>query len=285
MAASMGGGGSGGGMGASAGGGGARSQGAGSASGDVTQSLRELQRSIEDVRKEQDKTRIDMLKLTADELKRKATEEKIDELRRNVDELRRRLPPPAIVPPGKVKPELPPPQPGKVLLDMPADALVFINNKQIDVASVFLTPPLDPSQEYVVNVEAALVRDGKSINRVKRLSLHAGAVVRLAYNNMESGDGRWTRSGEVTASPAHITVRLPADARLSVQGVDCPLTSDTRAFDTPELAPGQKYYYLLKAEVVRDGRAIAQTRRVDFRSGERVTVSFADLGATRVSAR
>jgi uncharacterized protein (TIGR03000 family) len=63
------------------------------------------------------------------------------------------------------------------------------------------------------------------------------------------------------------------------------LPSDTRAFDTPELAPGQKYYYLLKAEVARDGRMIAQTRRVDFRSGERVTVSFDDLGATRVSAR
>jgi uncharacterized protein (TIGR03000 family) len=86
-------------------------------------------------------------------------------------------------------------------------------------------------------------------------------------------------------SPARITVRLPADARLSVDGVDCPLTSDTRTFDTPALPSGQKFYYLLRAEVVRDGRPIAQTRRVDFRSGESVIVSFEDLGASLVTAR
>jgi uncharacterized protein (TIGR03000 family) len=101
---------------------------------------------------------------------------------------------------------------------------------------------------------------------------------------MEAAEGRRTQSGESTASPAHITVRLPADARLTVDGVDCPLTSDTRTFETPALVPGQKYYYLLKAEVVRNGRTIAQTRRADFHSGERVRVSF-DLGTTAVSAR
>lgn len=86
-------------------------------------------------------------------------------------------------------------------------------------------------------------------------------------------------------TPARITVRLPADARLSVDGVDCPLTSDTRTFDTPAIAPGQKFYYLLTAEVVRGGRPVAQTRRVDFRSGEDVIVSFEDLGANLVSSR
>jgi uncharacterized protein (TIGR03000 family) len=94
------------------------------------------------------------------------------------------------------------------------------------------------------------------------------------------------KSGQVSLdAPARITVRLPADARLSVDGVECPLTSDMRAFDTPVLASGQKFYYLLKAEVVRDGRPIAQTRRVDFRSGESVIVSFEDLGTRVVTAR
>lgn len=98
-------------------------------------------------------------------------------------------------------------------------------------------------------------------------------------------DGQWYATGEAASSPAHITVRLPADARLTVHGVACPLTSDTRTFDTPALAPGQKYYYLLKAEVVRNGRSIAQTRRIDFRSGERVAVSFENLGASLAAAR
>ncbi len=237
------------------------------------------------MRTEQNKIRIDALKLTAEQLRLKATEQKIDELRRDVEELRRRLPPPGVVPPGKVRPQLPPPQPGKVLLDVPADALVFVNDERITTVAGFRTQPLEPGREYILNVEAVVVRDGKSINRVKQVSLRAGQVVRLAYSDMGSADGRLSQSEELPAPAAHITVRLPADARLTVHGVDCPLASDTRAFDTPPLTPGQKYYYLLKAEVVREGRTIAQTRRIDFRSGDNVTVSFDDLVATRVSAR
>ncbi len=58
---------------------------------------------------------------------------------------------------------------------------------------------------------------------------------------------------------ARVTVKLPADARLYVDGVPCPLTSATRSFDTPELDAGRSYYYTLKAEVVRDGETHAAT--------------------------
>jgi uncharacterized protein (TIGR03000 family) len=222
------------------------------------QMLQDLKRSVEELKNEQNR------------------------LRRAVEELKRARE--AAIPPTQSRPELPDPQRGKVLLQMPADALIVVNDKYIDSTSAYLTPPLEAGKKQVVNVEAAVVRDGKSINRVKRLTIRSGEVVRLAYKDMEP-DGRWSKAGETASAPAHITVRLPADARLIVHGVACPLTSDTRSFDTPALASGQKYYYLLKAEVVRNGRSIAQTRRVDFRSGEQVTVSFDNLGAGLVTAR
>jgi len=213
---------------------------------------------------------LDDLKKSIEELKKEQSE-----LRKAVEELRR----------SKARSERPDPQRGKLLLEMPADALVLVNDKPIAAEAAYLTPPLEPGKEQVLNVETALVRDGKSINRFKRLALRGGEVVRLAYEDMESVEGGWTRAGEHFSSPARITVHLPADARLTVHGVACPLTSDTRTFDTPALEPGQKYYYLLKAEVVRNGRTLAQTKRVAFRSGERVTVSFADLGTNLVTAR
>lgn len=76
------------------------------------------------------------------------------------------------------------------------------------------------------------------------------------------------------AASARITVRLPADAKLSVDGVECPLASDTRAFETPRLQPGQKFYYTVKAEVVRDGKPVSETKRVIFEAGRQIDVEF-----------
>lgn len=283
-------------QGGSGGGGSARgaggSGGQGGGSEELSQNLQELKRSLEQLKKQQNDIRVDVLKQVAEELKLKATEQKIDELRRNVEELRRRVPArpgavPVPVPGPQPRPVLPAPQPGKgeVLLDLPADALILVNEKRVDAASVFLTPMLRSDQEYAVNVEAVLIRDGKSISRVKQFALHAGEVVRLAYDDMEPAAGRWVRTGQNTAAPAHITVRLPADARLTVQGVECPLTSETRAFDTPVLTPGKAYAYVLRAEVMRDGRPLAQTQRITFRSGERVQVSFEKFDAQSVASR
>src|SRR5207302_2379797 len=42
------------------------------------------------------------------------------------------------------------------------------------------------------------------------------------------------------AAPARVTVRLPAEARLWVDGVACPLASETRTFATPQLQAGQQ---------------------------------------------
>jgi uncharacterized protein (TIGR03000 family) len=76
------------------------------------------------------------------------------------------------------------------------------------------------------------------------------------------------------SAPAHITVHVPADAKLTVDGVECPLTSETRTFDTPKLQPGQQYYYTVKAEVVRDGKTRTETKRLIFEAGKKIDVDF-----------
>lgn len=76
---------------------------------------------------------------------------------------------------------------------------------------------------------------------------------------------------------ARVTVHLPAAARLYVDGILCPLTSDTRAFDTPPLRPGRDYAYILKAELVRDGQTVTNSKRVLVRSGETSSVDFGDM--------
>jgi uncharacterized protein (TIGR03000 family) len=76
---------------------------------------------------------------------------------------------------------------------------------------------------------------------------------------------------------ARLIVTLPADAKLYVDGQPMRTPSERRVFHTPQLAPGQYYYYNLRAELVRDGRTITRERRVVVRGGSVTRASFTDM--------
>src|SRR5262249_23935691 len=88
-----------------------------------------------------------------------------------------------------------------------------------------------------------------------------------------------------TADVAHVSVRLPAQATLYVDGTLCPLTSDTRTFDTPVLQAGRKYYYSMRVELDRNGQRLSETRRVTVAAGERVDVTFNPTPTTATAQR
>jgi uncharacterized protein (TIGR03000 family) len=76
------------------------------------------------------------------------------------------------------------------------------------------------------------------------------------------------------AAPATVVVRLPADARLTVDGEPTRSTGATRTFQSPPLGAGKAGQYVLRAEIVRDGRALGVRQRVQVRAG---TVSVVRL--------
>jgi uncharacterized protein (TIGR03000 family) len=84
---------------------------------------------------------------------------------------------------------------------------------------------------------------------------------------------------------SQVTVRLPANARLYVNDDLCPLTSDTRSFQTPQLKQEKEYSYTLRAEVERNGQTFTETRKVTFTAGKPVNVEFKEVGAVRTVAR
>jgi uncharacterized protein (TIGR03000 family) len=92
--------------------------------------------------------------------------------------------------------------------------------------------------------------------------------------------------GEVLApNQAVIVVSLPAEAKLTVDGVATKSTSATRVFASPELKPGVEYYYSLKAEIVRDGKAVPAEKRVTVRAGAESRVSFEFPVTTAVASK
>jgi uncharacterized protein (TIGR03000 family) len=75
-------------------------------------------------------------------------------------------------------------------------------------------------------------------------------------------------------APAIIVVSLPADARLTFDGAATEARSALRTFVSPPLERGQTYYYMVRAETVRNGQTLGTTKRVVVRAGQESRVSL-----------
>jgi uncharacterized protein (TIGR03000 family) len=82
-----------------------------------------------------------------------------------------------------------------------------------------------------------------------------------------------------------MVVELPADAKLYVDDQLMKTGSDRREFKTPVLEAGQTYFYILRAEVTRDGKSFTETKRVTVRAGDEIRASFSELPASATVAR
>jgi uncharacterized protein (TIGR03000 family) len=76
---------------------------------------------------------------------------------------------------------------------------------------------------------------------------------------------------------AVLKFKLPADAKLYVDGRLTMIGGAERAFSTPMLAEGQQYYYDVKAEIVVDGKPVIEEKRVLVEAGAKVTETFSKL--------
>jgi uncharacterized protein (TIGR03000 family) len=157
-----------------------------------------------------------------------------------------------------------------VIVALPADAALYVDGRRLEFSAAtreVVTPVLEANTDYYYMVKTAVIRDGMTVEQVKRVNFRAGQLVRV---NMEEA----SPAVRTAASGARVTVRLPEDARLTINGVPCALTAGVRSFDVPELEPGRLYHYTLNARVQRDGRARSETRQIVFEAGAEVDVDF-----------
>jgi len=80
---------------------------------------------------------------------------------------------------------------------------------------------------------------------------------------------------------AKLIVDLPADAKLFIDDRPIQVSSQRPVFVTPTLDAGKTYYYDLRAEIIRDGKPVSDTKRVVFHAGEELRESFARLGSAK----
>jgi uncharacterized protein (TIGR03000 family) len=80
------------------------------------------------------------------------------------------------------------------------------------------------------------------------------------------------------ATSAKLTVQVPADARLWIDGQPTAQTGSVRYFETPAtLEPGRTYSYKLTAEWVENGQTVTRERVVEFQAGNQAVVNMTVL--------
>lgn len=155
--------------------------------------------------------------------------------------------------------------PATVVIKAPLAATVKVNGETTTRRASeesFETPALASGKTFAYNFEATLPKDGKAVTATRRVTVQAGSRTVVDFSELGTD-----------AEAAKVTVLLPKDARLTVNGVAYG-SQERQTFDTPKLAKGKRYFYTVVAERRGDGRPVAETRRVTVEAGKAVTVDF-----------
>jgi uncharacterized protein (TIGR03000 family) len=93
------------------------------------------------------------------------------------------------------------------------------------------------------------------------------------------------KTGNESLAPtrARLIVDLPSDATLYIDDHKMTATAGRRTFNTPALETGETYYYMVRAEVMKDGAPVSVTKRVIVKPGEEIVANFKDMAAPTVT--
>ena len=73
---------------------------------------------------------------------------------------------------------------------------------------------------------------------------------------------------------ASVTMNVPADAQIWVDGAATTSTGSVREFTSPPLKPGSQYHYEVQARWNENGHEVTQTQEVAVRAGANIRVDF-----------
>ena len=160
--------------------------------------------------------------------------------------------------------------PATVVLKAAKDVKVKVDDKLVTRTSTemkFTTPALDGDKSYTYVFTAEQTKDGKKATGKKTITVRAGKETVVDFSDLGSKDD------SATTETAKVTIILPTEGKLTVNDVEMKIKGK-QTFETPKLTPGQRYYYTVKADLVKDGKATSETRRVNIEAGKSITVDF-----------
>ena len=169
--------------------------------------------------------------------------------------------------------------PATVLIKAAQDLEVKVDGKATTrktVETTFTTPILAGDKMYTYVFTAEKTIDGEKKTETKEVTVRAGKQTVVDFTKFGA------KADSTTTETAKVTVILPGEGKLFVNEVEMAIKGK-QTFETPKLNPGQRYFYTVKADLVKGGKTTSETRRIDIMAGKSVTVDFSPSPVTTAS--
>ncbi|QEL20394.1 TIGR03000 domain-containing protein [Limnoglobus roseus] len=191
-----------------------------------------------------------------------------------------------------------------VVVKLPADAKLYAESQLLELTSnerTFYTPELPTGRDYAYSFKIEYTRNGRTVSEAQKVSVTAGKTSTVMFDDLTLGAKEKNGNTAVVSkpeepakpvsagkdnpfhstipAPAKITVKLPENGTLFIDGKKNEKAGTERQFTTPPLPVGKEFSYSMKLEMVRNGQPEEVTQKVVFQAGEILTVDFSD--ATR----
>ncbi len=159
----------------------------------------------------------------------------------------------------------------EVIVRVPANATLFANGQPTELTGtqrIFRTPALTPGRDFSYELRVEYAAQGETKTAKRQITVRANHRTTVDFTERAT---------------SAVTVSLPANSKLTVDGIDTRMTGGKHTFQTPELTKGQPVSYEFRAEIERNGQTQVLTQKVSFKAGEPVEVDFIEAAERTVA--
>jgi uncharacterized protein (TIGR03000 family) len=166
---------------------------------------------------------------------------------------------------------------GLLSVNVPDDAKIFVNGQattSVGEVRQYVSRDLAAGFNYSYEVRAEVVRDGRTVEQVKKIDVRAGETANVAFD-----------FGNAASTETSLTVHVPSDAKVYLAGNTTKASGETRIFRTTGLSGSKSWEgYTVRVELERGGRTITKEETITLKAGQSQELSF-DFDADKVASR